>query len=99
MLCRTVGIDLGQLRALALGGVRADPAEATNRIAALDQVKKVTHERSRDGWEEFAVLVESGTDGRERLAALSREENWPLRTLHRHDATLEDVFVELTRKD
>ena len=79
--------------------VRADPAEATNRIAALDQVKKVTLERSRDGWEEFAVLVESGTDGRERLAALSREENWPLRTLHRHDATLEDVFVELTRKD
>ena len=79
--------------------VRANPEQVDRRIAALDEVKKVNHERSRDGWEEFAVLVESGTDGRERLARLPREEGWPLRTLHRHDATLEDVFVELTRKD
>ncbi|MBJ06847.1 MAG: ABC transporter [Verrucomicrobiaceae bacterium] len=79
--------------------VQADPLEAGRSIAALEQVKKVNHEQSRDGWEEFAVLVESETDGRERLAMLSREEGWPLRTLHRHDATLEEVFVELTRKD
>ena len=79
--------------------VQADPLEAGRSIAALEQVKKVNHEQSRDGWEEFAVLVESETDGRERLAMLSREEGWPLRTLHRHDATLQEVFVELTRKD
>ena len=76
-----------------------NPEKARERMAALDHVKKVIYERSRDDWEEFSVLVESGTDTRERLARLAQDEDWPLRRLHRHDATLEDVFVELTRKD
>ena len=68
-------------------------------MSNLERVKKVTHERNRGAWREFSVLVESGTDTRERLARLAQEEGWPLRSLHRHAATLEDVFVELTRKD
>jgi len=79
--------------------LKADPENVRKKMAALDHVKKVTHECKRNDWEEFSVLVESGTDTRERLARLARDENWPLRSLHRHDATLEDVFVELTRKD
>ena len=79
--------------------VKADPEKARERMISLDHVRKVIYERSRDDWEEFSVLVESGSDTRERLARLARDEDWPLRSLHRHDATLEDVFVELTRKD
>ena len=79
--------------------VKADPESARKKMSALDQVKKVIHERNRGNWGEFSILVESGTDTRERLANLAREEGWPLRSLHRHAATLEDVFVELTRKD
>ena len=79
--------------------IRTDPEKARERMTALDHVKKVNYERSRDDWAEFSVLVESGTDTRERLARLAQDEGWPLRNLHRHDATLEDVFVELTRKD
>jgi len=79
--------------------VKADPEKARGKMASLDHVKKVINERSRDDWEEFSVLVESGTDTRERLARLAQDEDWPLRSLHRHDATLEDVFVELTRRD
>ena len=79
--------------------VKADPESAREKMSALDQVKKVIHERNRGNWGEFSILVESGTDTRERLANLAREEGWPLRSLHRHAATLEDVFVELTRKD
>ena len=79
--------------------VKADPERAREKMSALDQVKKVIHERNRGNWGEFSILVESGTDTRERLADLAREEGWPLRSLHRHAATLEDVFVELTRKD
>ena len=79
--------------------LKVDPENARKKIADLDNVKKVTHERTRDGWEEFSVLVESGTDTRERIATLVREERWPLRSLYRHAETLEDVFVELTRKD
>ena len=79
--------------------VKADPERAREKMSALGQVKKVIHERNRGNWGEFSILVESGTDTRERLANLAREEGWPLRSLQRHAATLEDVFVELTRKD
>ena len=68
-------------------------------LGELDQVKKVAHELSDDGWEHFSVLVDSGTDARERISELCRKKNWPLRSLHRLHATLEDVFVELTRRD
>jgi ABC-2 type transport system ATP-binding protein len=45
------------------------------------------------------VWVDSGTDSREQIANLASQYGWPLRSLFRHVATLEDVFVELTRKD
>ena len=79
--------------------LKADPESACRKMSNLERVKKVTHERNRGAWREFSVLVESGTDTRERLARLAQEEGWPLRSLHRHAATLEDIFVELTRKD
>ena len=62
-------------------------------------MRKVTFEDLEDGWIRFQVLVESGTDARERLAQLAAQHGWPIRSLFRHDATLEEVFVELTRKD
>ena len=52
-----------------------------------------------DGWARFALLVESGADVREQIARMVAQYGWPLRSLFRHDATLEDVFVELTRRD
>jgi ABC-2 type transport system ATP-binding protein len=73
--------------------------EAEKALGALAKVKKVSHELSDDGWEHFSVLVDSGTDARERISKRCRQHNWPLRNLHRLHATLEDVFVELTRKD
>ena len=43
--------------------------------------------------------VEFVTDSRQHIAQLASQYGWPLRSLFRHVATLEDVFVELTRKD
>ncbi len=51
------------------------------------------------GWHSYTLWVDSGTDTRQVLHALATHNNWPLRSLFRHQATLEDVFVELTRKD
>jgi ABC-2 type transport system ATP-binding protein len=62
-------------------------------------VKKVSPEALEDGWSRYTVWVDSGTDSRERIAHVSAQFGWPLRSLFRHTATLEDVFVELTRKD
>ncbi len=79
--------------------IHADPEVAAAAIHRLDHVKKVTHELLHDGWAHFTVWVDSGSDARESIARLATQFGWPLRSLFRHVATLEDVFVELTRKD
>ena len=79
--------------------LHADAETTSAAIARLDHVKKVIQEDSGDEWARFSVYVDSGTDTRERIANLANQYGWPLRTLHRHQSTLEDVFVELTRKD
>ncbi|MDA0766672.1 MAG: ATP-binding cassette domain-containing protein [Verrucomicrobia bacterium] len=92
---------VGQMRAAGrisaeLKGPSGDIGKALGNIAG---VKKVTHELSKDAWEHFSIFVESGTDAREHIANLAQKHLWPLRSLFRHEATLEEVFVELTRKD
>ena len=79
--------------------IRGDKATIQGALERLDQVKKVISEPSTDGWIHFSVLCESGTDTREHISQLANQYAWPVRTLHRHKATLEDVFVELTRQD
>jgi ABC-2 type transport system ATP-binding protein len=76
------------------------PAESVAPILAdLPHVKKVSSEEQEDGWVRFMVWVDSGADTRQALATIAAHNNWPLRSLFRYEATLEDVFVELTRKD
>jgi ABC-2 type transport system ATP-binding protein len=79
--------------------IQADPEVAAGAINRLEHVKKVTPEALEDDWTRFTVWVDSGTDARERIARLAAQFGWPLRSIFRHIATLEDVFVELTRKD
>lgn len=111
---RVIIIDGGKIKAAdtpqnlisemrAAGRVQVElqaPAEAaTPLLADLPGVKKVSSEPMEDGWVRFMVWVDSGTDTREALNKVASQNHWPLRSLFRHEATLEDVFVELTRKD
>ena len=115
MICnRVIIIDGGQIKAAdtpanliaqmrAAGRIQveiqADPDVAGAALHRLDHVKKVTPESLDGGWTRYTVWVDSGTDTREHIAQLASQYGWPLRSLFRHVATLEDVFVELTRKD
>jgi ABC-2 type transport system ATP-binding protein len=115
MTCnRVIIIDNGRIKAAdtpanltrrmrAAGRVQvelhADPVAAAGALNRLEHVKKVTPEPLEDGWSRFTVWVDSGSDPRERIAGLAAQFGWPLRSLFRHVATLEDVFVELTRGD
>jgi ABC-2 type transport system ATP-binding protein len=92
---------INQMRAAGKISVelQTDPETAAGALGRLEHVKKVIQEESSDDWARFSVLVDSGTDTRERIANLAAQYGWPIRSLHRHTATLEDVFVELTRKD
>jgi len=79
--------------------IQAPAGTATSIIAGLPNVKKVTSEEMEETWVRFTLWSDSGTDTRQSLNAIASANNWPLRSLFRHEATLEDVFVELTRKD
>lgn len=101
MASDTPGNLISDMRAAGRVNVelKVDPETAAGAISRLDQVRKVSFEELDDGWSLFQVLVESGTDARERLAQLAAQHGWPVRSLFRHESTLEEVFVELTRKD
>ena len=79
--------------------IQADPEVAASALNRLKHVKKVTPETLDGGWVRYTVWVDSGTDTREHISQLTSQFGWPLRSLFRHVATLEDVFVELTRRD
>jgi ABC-2 type transport system ATP-binding protein len=79
--------------------LKIDSDAASRALGEMNQVKKVQSELLDDGWTRLTLWVDSGTDARERVAALSAANGWPLRSVFRHQATLEDVFVELTRRD
>ncbi|MDB4408461.1 ABC transporter ATP-binding protein [Akkermansiaceae bacterium] len=68
-------------------------------LPTLTDVTKVTSEPLQEGWTRFSVFVAPNTDTRVRLANLAAEKRWELRSLARRNANLEEVFVELTRKD
>ena len=77
----------------------ASPQDVHKAIKALQHVKKVRNIGGKEGWNQYEIIVDAGTDARERIAELCIAQEWPLRNLHRQGANLEDVFVELTRKD
>lgn len=74
-------------------------SEAEPLINDISSVTKVTSESLSDGWSRFTVFVAPKTDTRLKLANLAQSHQWPLRSLARRSGTLEEVFVELTRKD
>lgn len=79
---------------------RGDLALVTEKLEALSDVKKVIHdETDANGWHKLTVRAEAGTDTREKAARILAELNFPLRHIYRHIPTLEEVFVEMTRKD
>lgn len=63
-------------------------------------VKKVIVEPPLPGgWNRLIVRAEPGTDTREKAAAIISSHGFPMRHIYRHIPSLEDVFVEMTRRD
>ena len=69
-------------------------------LEAFAPVKKVIVEDTLpDGWQRLIVRAEPGTDTREKAAAVIAAHGYPMRHIYRHIPSLEDVFVEMTRRD
>ena len=79
--------------------IKGDGPTIKGAFSRLDHVKKATITPLESEWQQLDILCESGTDTREKISELSSQYGWSIRSLHRRKGTLEDVFVELTRKD
>ncbi len=79
---------------------RGDLESVISELEAFEPVKKVIHEETLPGgWHRLIVRAEPGTDTREKAAAIIASHGFPMRHIYRHIPSLEDVFVEMTRKD
>lgn len=76
---------------------RAPVDDVAAAVRALPQVRRVLSDPMEEGWQRFIVRVDTGSDPREEIAALIAAHGWPLREFVRKQASLEDVFVELTQ--
>ncbi len=80
--------------------IQAPKEMLISELETLPHIKKVNlNHSSSENWQDLTLLVDSNTETRPRLSKMAAEKKWPVRTLHRHVGTLEDVFVELTRKN
>ncbi len=78
--------------------VQGDNQEILRELTSLEKVSRVVVVGVKDGWNHFECISKPGEDARPVVDALIKEKRWPLREFHRDRATLEDVFVELTKE-
>ena len=79
--------------------LQAPKPEVEESISLIEEVTRVVGESLHDDWNRFTVFAAPKTDTRLKLGRLVAEKKWPLRSLSRRIGTLEEVFIELTRKD
>lgn len=79
--------------------LQAGPAQVEEKITSLTHVRRIAATDAGGGWHRYELRVEPGGEVRVAIADLAKAQNWPLRELTQHTATLEDVFVELTQRD
>lgn len=112
---KVIIIDQGEIKAAdtpanLTGGLRAagrvsiefkgEPECVIQELSDFEPVKKVIHEATLPGgWHRLIVRAEPGTDTREKAAAIIAAHGYPMRHIYRHIPSLEDVFVEMTRRD
>ena len=81
--------------------LNAPADEAVEALQSLAGVRRATPSPApaNGGWLQFEVKLDTGADPREAIAALAAARGWPLRELRANQASLEDVFVEITQRD
>jgi ABC-2 type transport system ATP-binding protein len=79
---------------------KGEPDIVIKELEAFAPVKKVILEETLpDNWHRLMVRAEPGTDTREKAAAIIAAHGYATRHIYRHIPSLEDVFVEMTRRD
>lgn len=71
--------------------------ELAEALCGLPGVEKVDIFSLPDAWQSCELRVAAESDPRVELATLAARRGWPLRELRADQASLEDIFVSLTR--
>ena len=79
--------------------LKAPRSEVEGIMSEFEEITRVVGESIQGGWNRFTVFAAPKTDTRLKIANLAAEKKWHLRSLSRRIGTLEEVFIELTRKD
>ncbi|MEO0453263.1 MAG: ATP-binding cassette domain-containing protein [Verrucomicrobiota bacterium] len=78
--------------------LKGNQEDLRNGLTALSAISKVNFLETEDGWNRFECVSKPGEDACAQADDLIKEKKWPLREFRRDKATLEDVFVELTKE-
>lgn len=80
---------------------KGEPQAFIRKLQELPSTKKVILEEAfiDDVWRSLTILAEPGSDTRENATAILSDLGYPLRHIYRHVPSLEDIFVEMTRRD
>ena len=103
---RIVAVDTpAQLRQRLRGApvitvqLRGEPSAIEPALKQLPGVARVSAQGRRDGFSTFEIEAKLGADVREAVFRLAVERKWVLRELSQVQASLEDVFIQLTTEE
>ena len=75
--------------------LKADKVGAAEKLEKVSGVIKVSCESEGD-WNSFVCECDKGSDVREAIFKVVKDNQWPMRELSMEKQNLEDVFVEMT---
>lgn len=78
--------------------IKGPPERIQKELRAMENVKRVEAVSKHEDWTVYELRMGAHADIRDRIYQLSVQQNWPLRELRKQEASLEDVFVDLTKK-
>ncbi|MDF1815819.1 MAG: ATP-binding cassette domain-containing protein [Verrucomicrobiales bacterium] len=79
--------------------VNGNQGKVLAALKKLPGVTSVKEEKSEKGWNRYLIDSNGKADLGEKIFDLAVERSWKIREMSRHDATLEDAFVDLVRKE
>lgn len=78
--------------------LQAESDDLVRELTSLGTISRVAVLGKADGWTRLECVSKPGEDPRGAVDALIKDKGWPLREFNRGKASLEDVFVELTKE-
>ncbi|MBI4834669.1 MAG: ATP-binding cassette domain-containing protein [Planctomycetes bacterium] len=86
--------------AVVYAKIRGSESDIINKLKTLDKITGIkTIQKSSDNLSKYEITCAEDIDINEKIFHLAKDNNWTLAELYKEEATLEDVFIKLTKQD